>query len=197
MVTRGAALEPIDLDELPDFGAPWKEGENGRFHSFFDFCRRSDFQRVNKRVLEGLIRVGAFDSTGARRAQLAAVMELALEDAAGFQRERERGQTSIFGGALDGQLGDADPAALPLPEVPEWDQVQRVQYERELTGFYITAHPLESYASTIAKFATTTTQGLAEPPPQCRRQPPIQRDSKKPGWTDPSRRCKHRPAKTS
>ena len=46
--------------------------------------------------------------------------------------------------------------------MPEWDQVQRVQYERELTGFYITAHPLESYASTIAKFATTTTQGLAE-----------------------------------
>ena len=136
--------------------------EQGRFRSFFDFCRRSDLQRVNKRVLDGLIKVGAFDSTGARRAQLAAVMEQALEEAAGFHRERERGQTNIFGEALDDGHGDGDPAAWPLPDLPEWDQVQRVKFERELTGFYITAHPLEQYAAAIGKLATTTTEELAE-----------------------------------
>ncbi len=133
----------------------------GRFGSFFDFCRRSDLQKVNKRVVEGLVKVGAFDSTGCRRAQLAAVMETALEEAAGIQRERERGQTSIFGEPQDGgsTLGDQTP---PLPDLPEWDEDHRLKCERELTGFYITAHPLDRFAAAIERFATSTTQGLAE-----------------------------------
>jgi DNA polymerase-3 subunit alpha len=133
----------------------------GRFRSFMDFCHRIDPHKVNKRVLEGLIKVGAFDSTGARRAQLAAVLDRAMEEAAAAQQERARGQTSIFGEQED----HADTAGLagpPLPDVPEWDQAQRLKHERELTGFYITAHPLAPFASAIKKFSTTSSVQLSE-----------------------------------
>ena len=136
--------------------------ETGRFASFSDFCRRIDLRKVNKRVLEGLIKVGAFDSTGARRAQLAAVLDQTLEDAAAAQRERECGQTSIFGETGGEGAVATDLAASALPDLPEWDQDQKLKYERELTGFYISAHPLARYAGAIQKFATSTSAGLSE-----------------------------------
>ncbi|MGQ0811950.1 MAG: DNA polymerase III subunit alpha, partial [Nitrospiraceae bacterium] len=131
----------------------------GRFRSFFDFCRRVDLHKVNKRMLEGLIKAGAFDSTGARRSQLIAVLDQAVEDGAAAQRERELGQTSIFGEDITGTGSMADPA---LPHVPEWDQGQLLKCERELTGFYITAHPLARYEAALRTFATTTTSGVVD-----------------------------------
>ena len=136
--------------------------ETGRFRSFSDFCRRIDLRKVNKRVLEGLIRVGAFDSTGARRAQLAAMLEQALEEAAATQRERERGQTNIFGDVAGEDAVAADLTGPPLPALAEWDQDQMLKYERELTGFYISAHPLARYATAIKKFATSASVNLSE-----------------------------------
>ena len=136
--------------------------DSGRFTSFFDFCRRVDLHKVNKRMLEGLIKAGAFDSLGAKRSQLMAMLDQAIEDGAAAQQERERGQTSIFGEDLNGDgaaHGHMEPA---LPNVPEWDQAQRLKYERELTGFYITAHPLARYEATIHALATATTAGITE-----------------------------------
>ena len=136
--------------------------ETGRFTSFFDFCRRVDLHKVNKRMLEGLIKTGAFDSLGARRSQLMAMLDQAIEDGAAAQREREMGQTNIFGEAMNGG-GSAHAHVEPsLPNVPEWDQAQRLKYERELTGFYITAHPLARYEATIQALATATTAGITE-----------------------------------
>jgi DNA polymerase III subunit alpha len=136
--------------------------EGGRFTSFFDFCRRVDLHKVNKRMLEGLIKAGAFDSLGAKRSQLMAMLDQAIEDGAAAQREREMGQTSIFGEDVNGSgsaHGNVEPT---LPNVPEWDQAQRLKYERELTGFYITAHPLARYEATIHTLATATTAGITE-----------------------------------
>ncbi len=138
--------------------------ETGKFRSFFDFCRRVDLHKVNKRMLEGLIKAGAFDSTGGTRAQLMAVLDRAVEDGAAAQRERELGQTSIFGEDVNGLRGAHDTTEPPLPNVPEWDQGQRLKYERELTGFYITAHPLARYEGTIQALATATTGTLGELP---------------------------------
>ncbi|TAJ31092.1 MAG: DNA polymerase III subunit alpha, partial [Nitrospirae bacterium] len=133
--------------------------------SFSDFCRRIDPHKVNKRVLEGLIKAGAFDSTGARRAQLMAVLDHAMEEATAAQRERAHGQTNIFG-ATEGEDGEGAAGGIlidpPLPDIPEWDQGQMLKYERELTGFYITAHPLARFASAIQKFSTTTSAHLSE-----------------------------------
>ncbi|MBI4401450.1 MAG: DNA polymerase III subunit alpha [Nitrospirae bacterium] len=136
--------------------------ESGRFRSFSDFCRRIDLHKVNKRVLEGLIKAGAFDSTGARRAQLAAVLERTLDEAAAVQRERERGQTSIFGALAEDDFSTTNLSGSSLPDIPEWTQDERLKYERELTGFYITAHPLARYAEAIQKFSTATTENLSE-----------------------------------
>jgi DNA polymerase III subunit alpha len=136
--------------------------ESGPFTSFFDFCRRIDLRKANKRMLEGLIKTGAFDSTGAKRAQLMAVLDQAIEEGAAAQRERELGQTSIFGDEFSGQGSSSVIAAPPLPSIPEWDQAQRLTYERELTGFYISAHPLSRYETTIEALSTATTTGLAE-----------------------------------
>ena len=136
--------------------------ETGRFRSFLDFCRRIDLRKVKKRVLEGLIKVGAFDSTGARRAQLAAVLDQTLDGAAAVQHERECGQTSIFGETGGEGSVAADLAGPALPDLPEWDQDQMLKYERELTGFYISSHPLARYAGAIQKFATSSSEGLAE-----------------------------------
>jgi len=136
--------------------------EEGPFTSFFEFCRRVDLHKVNKRMLEGLIKAGAFDSLGAKRSQLFAVLDQAIEQGAASQREREMGQTSIFGAELHGADHDAHHIDPPLPNIPEWDQSERLKFERELTGFYITAHPLTRYEATIQALATATTGGLAE-----------------------------------
>ncbi|MCP9447350.1 MAG: DNA polymerase III subunit alpha, partial [Nitrospira sp.] len=134
----------------------------GPFSSLFDFCRRVDLRKVNKRMLEGLIKTGAFDSTGAKRAQLMAVLDQAVEWGAAAQRERDLGQINIFGEETSGYLASGDLTAPPLPSVPEWDHAQRLKYERELTGFYISAHPLSRYETIIGALATTTTAGLAD-----------------------------------
>ncbi|MBI3355225.1 MAG: DNA polymerase III subunit alpha [Nitrospirae bacterium] len=134
----------------------------GLFRSFFDFCRRVDLHKVNKRMLEGMIKAGAFDSTGAKRSQLMAVLDQAVEDGAAAQRERDLGQTSIFGEELNGQETSAIMTTPPLPSIAEWDQAQRLKYERELTGFYITAHPLTRYEATLNALSTAITVGLTE-----------------------------------
>jgi DNA polymerase-3 subunit alpha len=136
--------------------------DSGSFTSFFDFCRRVDLHKVNKRMLEGLIKAGAFDSLGARRSQLMAVLDQAIEDGTAAQRERELGQTSIFGEELNGGGQKVARVEQALPDMPEWDQAQQLKYERELTGFYITAHPLARYEATIQALSTATTAGLVE-----------------------------------
>ncbi|MDH4080382.1 MAG: DNA polymerase III subunit alpha [Nitrospira sp.] len=134
----------------------------GPFGSFFDFCRRVDLHKVNKRMLEGLIKAGAFDSTKAKRSQLMAVLDQAVEEGAAAQREREVGQTSIFGEDLHGERATVALPAPALPSIAEWDQAQRLKYERELTGFYISAHPLARYEATLGALSTTSTIGLKD-----------------------------------
>jgi DNA polymerase-3 subunit alpha len=134
----------------------------GPFGSFFDFCRRVDLHKVNKRMLEGLIKAGAFDSTEAKRSQLMAVLDQAVEEGAAAQREREVGQTSIFGEELHGERAAVALPAPALPSIAEWDQAQRLKYERELTGFYISAHPLARYEATLGALSTTSTIGLKD-----------------------------------
>lgn len=136
--------------------------QTGSFSSFFDFCRRVDLHKVNKRMLEGLIKAGAFDSTGARRSQLMAVLDQAVEEGAAAQRERDCGQISIFGEEMNGRGMSAPLPIPPLPSVAEWDQAQRLKYERELTGFYISAHPLTRYEAMLGALSTTTTTGLKD-----------------------------------
>ena len=131
------------------------------FSSFFDFCCRIDMHKVNKRVLEGLIKVGAFDSMGAKRAQLTAVMEQTLDEANAIQKERAMGQTSLFE-TVEADASNPQAMTRPLPAIDEWQQAQILQFERELTGFYITAHPLTQHAEAVRLLSTHTTTTLHE-----------------------------------
>ncbi len=152
----GAAVELIIASREAD----------GAFSSFLDFCTRIDLQKVNKRVLEGLIKVGAFDSVKAVRAQLMAEMDSILEEASAIQRERELGQTNLFA-AFDEKPAASSTGstwARPLPQVQEWSQEQLLQYERQLTGFYITAHPLTMHTEAIRLLSTHHTGNLHEAP---------------------------------
>src|SRR3989449_2947305 len=138
----------------------------GPYVTFFDFCHRVDVRKLNKRALECLIKAGAFDSTGAGRAQLAAVLDRTVDQAMAAQRAESRGQTSIFAAfeSPDGQGGRRGtlPFDESLPDVPEWDKDQLLKYEKELIGFYITSHPLARYAEAISRFSTASTDALSE-----------------------------------
>lgn len=119
--------------------------EDGPFKSLWDFCCRVDLRAVNKRVIESLIKCGAFDTTGARRAQLLAVLDATVDLAAERQRDRASGQTSLFG---DG--GDDEWVMPPLPEIPEAPEAEILAWEKEMLGFYVSGHPLDSYRPQLA-----------------------------------------------
>jgi DNA polymerase-3 subunit alpha len=91
-----------------------------------------------------------------------AVLDQAVEDGAAAQRERDLGQTNIFGDDFNDAGRETAAVESTLPNIPEWDQAQRLKYERELTGFYITAHPLARYEATVQALASATTISLTE-----------------------------------
>jgi DNA polymerase-3 subunit alpha len=137
--------------------------QDGPFTSFVDFCCRLDSQKVNKRVLEGLIKVGAFDSMGTTRASLFGVLDQAMDHAATVQRNKREGQTSLFDLAPEDTPAEEDKGfGFTIPQIPEWSQNELLQHERELTGFYITDHPLNRHRMAIAHFSTCSTQSLRE-----------------------------------
>jgi DNA polymerase-3 subunit alpha len=133
---------------------------SGEFLSLYDFCERVDLRRVNKRVIEALIKCGSFDSLGFKRSQLMAVLEQCIESGQKVQKERETGQESLFGneeittqgGHLYGQF----------PDVEEWPENLLLSNEKESIGFYITGHPLARHSDAIKRFSTCDTAGLKE-----------------------------------
>lgn len=130
----------------------------GHFRSIFDFTERVDSRAVNKRVLESLIRAGAFDSLGARRAQLAAVVDSAIDSGQRVQRSRASGQANLFG-----MLGEElQPAEPPLPKVDEWSPHELMSGEKETLGFYISGHPLSRHERTLRDLATTDVDHLTD-----------------------------------
>ncbi len=132
---------------------------DGAFKDLFDFCERVDLRRVNKRVAESLIKCGAFDSNGARRAQMMAGLEQAMELGQKIQRERESEQVCLFGtGEIVKSNGNG---GMTLPDVPEWLTKERLSLEKEALGFYISGHPLDPHAADVKRFATATTETLA------------------------------------
>jgi DNA polymerase-3 subunit alpha len=134
--------------------------KGGPFHDFRDFCERVDLTLVNSRMLESLIKVGAFDSFGLRRSQLLHVYQTFIDIAQERKRERESGQGSLF----DLFSGDADngaAGATDVPDIPEFSEQQRLQFEKELLGYYVSGHPMETYAADIEAFASATLGRLA------------------------------------
>jgi DNA polymerase-3 subunit alpha len=131
--------------------------EGGAFTSLEEFCARVDLRLVNRRVVESLVKAGAFDSLGLPRAHLLVTADVALESGQRQQRDRAEGQSSFF---------DLLPAApvMPAPQpaevVAEWDQDQRLAFEKEVLGFYISGHPLARFRGIVESLGITTTAEL-------------------------------------
>lgn len=129
----------------------------GKFVSMEDFCNRVDLQKVNRRVIESLIKCGAFDSFGGHRAQYMAALEGLLNEAHRRNKTRAKGQMSMFPG-----LGAHAMAPNDLPSVPQWDEGQRLAYEKESLGFYVTGHPLRSAMNRIGTWSNCDTEALQQ-----------------------------------
>ncbi|MGH9524760.1 MAG: DNA polymerase III subunit alpha, partial [Terriglobales bacterium] len=132
----------------------------GKFTSFYQFCENVDLRLLNKRVLESLIKSGAMDSFG-HRAQMMAVVDKAIERWQKSQRDAESGQHGLFG-VFDEPAADAG-ANDKLPNLPEWDEHQRLAAEKEILGFFITGHPLQKYEQKLQEFSPYyTTAAIGE-----------------------------------
>ena len=128
----------------------------GAFRSIFDFTERVDARAVNKRVLESLIRAGAFDSLGQSRARVFAAIDSAIESGQRTQRSRATGQTDLFG-----SLASSMPVAEPqLPYAEDWSNQELLKGEKETLGFYISGHPLMRYDQALADFANADVDRL-------------------------------------
>src|SRR5581483_1009809 len=125
-------------------------GADGPFRDLFDFCKRIDGRRVNRRVLESLIKAGACDAFGTHRAALMASLTKALAEADQHASNSEAGQSDLFGGVRA-------PSDAPVYEqLPEWSEEQRLDGERETLGLYLTGHPIARYAEELKHITSAT-----------------------------------------
>jgi len=129
---------------------------DGPFASLTDFCCRVDVRLNNRKVIEALIRSGSFDSLGRSRATLAAGVDSAMEVAAAERKARESGQGGLFADETGHDRTDR------FPDVPEWSPDERIRYEKETLGFYITGHPLARFEEEIRLFGDVTAESAAE-----------------------------------
>lgn len=128
--------------------------EEGKFTSLLDFLSRMDSRKVNKKVIESLIKCGAFDFTKEKRAQLMAELDPSMDAAQAVQRDREAGQSSMFD--VFGTGGGSKPtaaASVNAPRVAEWSDKELLSYEKETLGFYLSSHPLAGYKRELDLYA--------------------------------------------
>jgi DNA polymerase-3 subunit alpha len=149
-VGRGAAQEIVR-----------ERQERGLFKDLFDFCERVEHKIVPRQAIERLIKAGAFDCFGARRAQWMHVLPRALQVAGEFQQDRRTGQGNFLDVFADG----ADETARvteSLPDVPEWSDSEKLKYEKEALDFYFSSHPLAQHEQDLRRYASHTVEHLAQ-----------------------------------
>ena len=129
----------------------------GTFCDVFDFCERVDLRRVNKRVIESLVKCGAFDSTGIERAMLYDVIERAMELGQARQREKESGQFSMFESAEGSNKPKRD-----WGDKKKWDDSQRLTFEKESLGFYLSGHPLQKIEVDLMEITKYDTESVKD-----------------------------------
>jgi DNA polymerase-3 subunit alpha len=124
--------------------------QHGKFHSLFHFCEEVDSRSLNKRVLEGLVKGGALDSLGWKRSQYMGMIDVAIEYGQKARRDRESGQKGLFAALTPGQTSIPEPTA---PDIPEWPLEQRLAFEKEALGFYVSGHPLDRFGKEVSRFS--------------------------------------------
>jgi DNA polymerase-3 subunit alpha len=129
--------------------------ERGRIDSLYTLCEHADLRLVNKRVFESLIKAGAMDSllpesagpVASRRARLFAAVDKAIEHGGRHQRDRDKGQSQLFGGS-----DDEAAVVATLPDAPAWTESQQLAFEKEALGLYMSGHPLDRFGEELTTF---------------------------------------------
>jgi DNA polymerase-3 subunit alpha len=124
--------------------------KNGKFRTLFHFCEEVDSKTLNKRVLESLVKSGAMDSLGWKRSQCMAMIDAAIEYGQKLRRDRECGQKGLFSDSTAGRAAVSEPAP---PDIAEWEVEQRLSFEKETLGFYVSGHPLDRFAREVTRFS--------------------------------------------
>ncbi|WP_406671919.1 DNA polymerase III subunit alpha, partial [Natronospira sp.] len=137
--------------------------DKGPFRDLQDLCRRVDLQKVNRRVLEALIRAGAMDSLGPNRASLMAALPECLHRAEQDRRAREAGQNDMFG--LSEPAPESAPESTAIAEIPEWEEPDRLAAEKETLGLYLTGHPIRQFEEELEQIVTARIGKLIEAEP--------------------------------
>ena len=132
---------------------------SGPFSTLFDLCCRVDARKVNRRVLEALIKSGALDTLAPSRASMLLALPKAMQAAEQHHRDRSAGQNDMFGGTAQ---VDAD--EFQVPPAPEWDDAERLGFEKDTLGLYLTGHPITQFENEIRQFARTRLVDLKPAP---------------------------------
>ncbi len=134
----------------------------GRFRDLFDFCQRMDTRKVNRRVVEALIRSGALNELGPSRAAMMASLTDAMLAAEQSARDRSLGQNDLFGGAMP----QVAPREHRMADVEEWPEEERLVGEKETLGLYLTGHPIARFEDELAQFTSSRLVDLKSLPGQ-------------------------------
>ena len=127
--------------------------EKGRYESFNDFLKKVPLQVCNKRTIESLIKAGAFDDLGHTRRSLSLIHEAAVDAAVTVKRKEAAGQFDLFGSlGMDDALGDE--LTVTIPDVPEWDRREKLNFERDMLGLYVSDHPLRGLERALSDAAS-------------------------------------------
>jgi DNA polymerase-3 subunit alpha len=125
------------------------EREQGKaFDSLYDFCRRVDMRKINRRVMESLVKAGALDSLGGHRASLNASLGKAMQIAEQHRRDMDSGQNDLFGLSPAAEADEDE----PLEFAAEWSEEHILQAEKETLGLYLSGHPIDRYEAELAEF---------------------------------------------
>ena len=152
------------IDSILAARAKLAEEEKRGFATFWEFCEKVDLRLMNKRVLESLIKSGALDSFG-RRSQMMAAADRAMERAQPAQRDLIAGQHGLFAAlasAFDKSGSNGHKSVDDLPNIPDWDENERLQAEKEVLGFFVSGHPLDKYAEKLRNLNVVDTATALE-----------------------------------
>jgi len=131
-------------------------------NNFFEFCERLDLRLANHRIMESLIKCGAFDSFGLYRSQLMSMLDECLSEASRLQKERSKGQLSFFDSNSEGEDSGFNRRSPEVPKIKEWPDIQLLAFEKDILGFYVTGHPLARYAYLLRMFSSCSIAHLKD-----------------------------------
>jgi len=128
--------------------------KNGIFRSFEDFCKRMYGKELNRRALESMIKCGCFDGLGANRRQLMMICQPVIDSVADHNRRNVEGQLDLFG--MSGDTDEQSFGGIELPDLPEYSKGELTRMEREVTGLYLSGHPMDDYRDVVKRFDTVS-----------------------------------------